>query len=322
MSMGSWLRTRRKQIITHTLIVGGFLFFLLFLSEPLFVRFEPRDIDRSTLQEISLPPETGNICYYFNRVGSDANKIDIIGYAFIGGVNTKNNRIFVCLKSCSYSYVFDTFIVPRPDVTENFAYLDLNLDLAGYKAMIPLEKIENGTYKVGIYIKKGRMEALQYTDMVVIKSEHGVELPLWTATLQEISLPAKSQPMKFHIDRLEQVVKVVKEEKEYVEIEGWAFIEGESPEQSQTYVVLSSGTNLTNLYVFDTWPKYTPWVTRRYQDSGLDLDWVGFTTRIPKEQLEDGTYQLGIYVKRGGIEASQYTDDIGNRHSLTIPFPR
>lgn len=64
------------------------------------------------------------------------------------------------------------------------------------------------------------MEALQYTDMVVIKSEHGVELPLWTATLQEISSPAKSQPMKFYIDRLEQVVKVVKEEKEYIEIEG------------------------------------------------------------------------------------------------------
>jgi len=291
--------------------VGGFLFFLLFLAEPLFVRFEPRS--SSTLQEISLPPETGNICYAFYRTDTGTEQISIIGWAFIAGQNTENSHIFVCLKSCSNAYVFDTFVIPFPHVTENFAYLNLNLDLAGYKAVIPLEKIEDETYEVGIYIKKGRTEALRYTDMVVIKSERGVELPLWTATLQEISLPAKSQPMKFSIDRLEQVVK---EEKEYIEIEGWAFIEGESPEQSQTYVVLSSGTNL---YVFDTWPKYTPWVTRHYQDSGLNLDWVGFTARVPKEQLEDGTYQLGVYIKKGDIEALQYADE---QHSLTIPFPR
>jgi len=303
MSMGSWLRTRRKQIITHTLIVGGFLFFLLFLAEPLFVRFEPRS--SSTLQEISLPPETGNICYAFDRTDTGTEQIGIIGWAFIAGQNTENSHIFVCLKSCSNAYVFDTFVIPFPHVTENFAYLNLNLDLAGYKAMIPLEKIENGTYKVGIYIKKGRTKALQYTDMVVIKSEHGAELQLQTATLQEISLPAKSQPMEFHIDLL--LEEVVKEGKEYTEIYGWAFIEGQSPAQSQTYVVLkSNGT----AYVFDTWINYTPWVPLHFGITDLGLEWAGFIARIPKEEIEDGAYKIGIYIKKGDMEALQYTDKV------------
>jgi len=301
--MRIWLRTHRKQIITHTLIVGGFLFFLLFLSEPLFVRFEPRVT--SILQKTSLPPETGNIYYYFDRIGSDANTITIIGNAFIGGLNTENSHTFVCLKSYSYNYVFDTFIVPRPDVTEVFAYLDLNLDLSGFRAVIPLEEIKNGTYKVGVYIKKGRTKALQYTDMVVIKSEHGAELQLQTATLQEISLPAKSQPMEFHIDLL--LEEVVKEGKEYTEIYGWAFIEGQSPAQSQTYVVLkSNGT----AYVFDTWINYTPWVPLHFGITDLGLEWAGFIARIPKEEIEDGAYKIGIYIKKGDMEALQYTDKV------------
>lgn len=314
MSMESWLRTRRKQIITHTLIVGGFLFFLFFLSEPLFVRFEPMSTT-STLQEITLPPETGNIYCNFDRVGSNGNTISIIGIAFIGGSNTKNSHIFVCLKSDSYNYVFDTFAVPRPDVTENFAYLNLNLDLAGYRAVIPLEEIEDGTYEVGIFIMKDDIEALRYSNMIVTKFGQVIEFPLWTSKPEEISLPAKSEPMKFHIDGLEEVVK---EGKEYTEICGWAFIEQQSLEQSQTYVVLNS---TSNIYVFDTWKNYTPWVPPYFGITDLGLEWAGFIARVPEEGIEDGTYELGIYIKKGDIEALQYTDDAGGQHSLTIPFP-
>ena len=40
MSMRSWFKAHRKQVITHTLIVSAFVLFLLFLSEPLFDRLE------------------------------------------------------------------------------------------------------------------------------------------------------------------------------------------------------------------------------------------------------------------------------------------
>jgi len=52
----------------------------------------------------------------------------------------------------------------------------LGLEWAGFHAVIPKEEIEDGAYKIGIYVKKGDIEALKYTDIVVIKSEHGAEL--------------------------------------------------------------------------------------------------------------------------------------------------
>jgi hypothetical protein len=170
----NWLKTHRKQVIAHALIVGGFLFFLLFLSPPLFARFEPRTT--STLHNISLPAETHNVFCHYDRVASGEDYVTIIGFAFIQGLDTVDNQNFVCLKSDSYSYVFDTFVVPRPDVTEYFAGLNVNLDLSGFRAVIPLAKIKNGTYEVGILIEKGPSQAMLYTDMVVTKSEHGAEI--------------------------------------------------------------------------------------------------------------------------------------------------
>lgn len=100
----------------------------------------------------------------------------IMGVAFIHGLSTEDNQSFVCLKSDSYSYVFDTFVVPRPDVTEYFADLGVNLDLSGFRAVIPIENIKDGSYEVGILVKKGFIKAMLYTDMVVTKSENGAEI--------------------------------------------------------------------------------------------------------------------------------------------------
>ncbi len=38
-------------------------------------------------------------------------------------------------------------------------------------ALIPARKIDNGEYTVGIYIKKGDIEALIYTNKAIIKSK-------------------------------------------------------------------------------------------------------------------------------------------------------
>lgn len=41
-------------------------------------------------------------------------------------------------------------------------------------------------------------------------------------------------------------------------------------------------------------------------ESGLDLGNSGFIARIPKEEIEDGAYKIGIYIKKGDIEVLQY----------------
>jgi hypothetical protein len=167
MATGSWLKTHRKQVITHTLIVGAFLLFLFFVSEPLFDRFE-RVAGESQLYETSIPVETNNITYWIDGLTTDKSRgIDITGWAFINGYDSVNSKIYVVLKSTDRTYVFTTETVLREAVTSHFAELGLDLDYSGFAAFIPARKIAGGTYTVEIYIVKDDVEALQYTGRVV-----------------------------------------------------------------------------------------------------------------------------------------------------------
>jgi hypothetical protein len=173
MSMGSWLKTRRKQIITHTLIVGAFLLFLLFLSEPLFDRLERLDRipGEAQLHQIQLPTETDDIMYAFDISTEDPRVVVIErSWAFIKGEDSENSKVYIVLKSASQTYIFDTHAEERPDVTRHFQELGLNLDYSGFMTLIPARKIDNGEYTVGIYITKGDIGALQYTDRAITKS--------------------------------------------------------------------------------------------------------------------------------------------------------
>ena len=169
MATGSWLKTHRKQVITHTPIIVVFVLFVIFVSEPLFDRFE-RVAGESQLYETSIPVETSNITYWIDGLTTDKSRgIDITGWAFIDGYDSVNSKIYVVLKSTDRIYVFTTETVLREAVTSHFAELGLNLDYSGFAAFIPARKIASGEYTVGIYIMKDDVKALQYTDRTVAK---------------------------------------------------------------------------------------------------------------------------------------------------------
>jgi len=166
MSTRSWFKDHRKQVIIHTLIVGGFLLFLLFLAEPLFDRFE-RIAGESILSETTLPAATDNIQYWIDDLAAATHTLEINGWAFIESHDSLNSEIYIVLKSADRIYVFTTEAVIREGVTQHFKELGLNLDYSGFAAPIPLRKIASGEYSVGIYITKGDIEALQYTGRVI-----------------------------------------------------------------------------------------------------------------------------------------------------------
>ena len=168
MATGSWLRTHRKSVITHTLIVGAFLLFLLFLAEPLFDKLE-RVAGESRLYETSIPAATDNLQYWIDQFRVTTHTLEINGWAFIKGHDSVNNEIYIVLKSADRTYVFTTGTVIREGVTRHFKELGLNLDYSGFAALIPAGKIANGEYTIGIYIMKGDIEALQYTDRAIAK---------------------------------------------------------------------------------------------------------------------------------------------------------
>jgi len=168
MSTGSWLRTHRKQVIIHTLIVAAFLLFLLFLSEPLFDRLEQVP-GESTVYQTTLPVATDNIQYWIDDLAVATHTLEINGWAFIKGHDSVDSEIYVVLKSADRAYVATTETVLREGITQHFEELGLNLDYSGFAALIPAREIANGEYTVGIYITKGDIEALQYTDRSIAK---------------------------------------------------------------------------------------------------------------------------------------------------------
>lgn len=167
--MVSWLRTRRKQVITHTSIIMGFVLLTIFVVEPLFDRLE-QVAGASRLYETSVPTATDNIQYWLDHFEVAEQILEIYGWAFIEGHDSVNSNIYIVLQSADRTYVFTTETVVRENVTEQFKELGLNLNYSGFTALIPARKIASDEYSVGIYIRKNDIEALTYTNKAIIKS--------------------------------------------------------------------------------------------------------------------------------------------------------
>jgi len=313
MSTGSWLRVHRKQIITHTAIIAGFVLFTIFVSVPLFDGLE-RTPGEAQLHRLQLPVETTNMRYRIDDIFTDGHsEVEIHGWAFVDGQDSQNRELYIVLKSAHQTYVFDTKVDLIPQLIGDAEGLVSNADYSGFRILIPARKISNGEYIVGFYIRsylRNRViEALYYTDSVVIKSQDSVTTALRASKLVEVTLPEESGNMQFYIA---QVSERKDGKQEFVEIRGWAFIEGQGTKDSRTYLILKSDNNT---YVFYTIPTYTWGVAGQFGNYyDRDLDYSAFIARIPKDQLANGTYQIGIYIVKGDSEAFHYTDTVVTIH--------
>ena len=304
--MGPWLKSHRKQVITHTAIIAAFVLLTIFVVEPLFERLEEVP-GEAQLQQLQLPAETNDILHNFDKIMISSHFIEIEGWAFIEGhdVDSELSRTYIVLKSDRQTYIFDTAPMARPDVAKAFEALNLSLNWAGFTSSVPLSKIAGGEYILGNYITKDDIRALQYRDTAIVKSGDTAKVTLRMSEVQTIQLPPESGDITLGVDKCE----VTEDENgmEVVEIRGWAFIEGQSAEDSKIYVVLKSEGAT---YVFDTILEKRLDVTAALGESGLNLDNSGFIARTPVDTVTVGTYNLGIYIKKGNFEALQYTDRV------------
>lgn len=125
----------------------------------------------SVEQKFEVPEETKRISLNVERVQETSdmgNKfIEIEGWAFGEAQNTDNQQVYVVLKSDNGTYIYDTVSRKRPDVTNCYKRLKLNLDNSGFLAAIPKDELKRGKYEIGIYIKKDDVELLQYSGKTV-----------------------------------------------------------------------------------------------------------------------------------------------------------
>lgn len=309
MSVGSKLTAHRKKIITHTAIIAGFVLFTIFVSVPLFDRLESAPGD-AQLHQFQLPAETTNMRYQISDISTDGHSVvGILGWAFVDGQDSQDRELYIVLKSAQRTYVFDTKVLLRPDFLQMDKALILSAEYSGFTTLIPAREISNGEYIVGFYnrfyLRNRVMEALYYTDKVVIKSQDSVTTALRTSKLAEVTLPEESGNITFNITK---VSLSMDGEQKFLEIQGWAFIEGQTTKDSRTYVILKSDIDT---YVFNTIPKFAWGIACQFGNCyDPDLDYTEFIARIPRDQLADGTYQLGIYIAKGNIEAFRYADSV------------
>ena len=126
-------------------------------------------LERQKFKRPSFPPEPkDSIIHYIDVFFQNENYVEIKGWAYIEGTNSEGSKTFIILKSDTNSYTFETRPVKRPDVTAHFKAT--NYDDSGFSVLIPNLILENGSYKVGIHIKKDDVEAFQYVDLSVIVS--------------------------------------------------------------------------------------------------------------------------------------------------------
>lgn len=301
MKIYDWLKKQRKKILVHSLILSAFLFYCFFLADPVFDRFE-RISGESMLHTFELPDATNNIIHNFDSFDVNTSMIETNGWAFIEEQDMKNSRIYLVLKSDTTTHVFDTRLLRRPEVTTYHKEQGFNLDDSGFYAIIPLRKVKPGDYAIGIFIKKGNIEVLQFLDKAIRKTKSTAEVITRMSRLQEVSLPAESNNLRCNI---EVVKDILQDKKAFVEIRGWTFIKGDSMENSRIFLVLRSNSVT---HVYDTILQKRPDVTVASGESKLNLDDSGFIARIPKDEIENGTYELGICVMNGADEALQYTN--------------
>ena len=301
MSIGDWLKTHRRQLSVHVSIILVFALFTALTAEPLFDRLE-RIPGEAHLHRIQLPAATNDIVSFVDHCYTDGSTaVEVQGWAFIDGHDSADSEVYIVLRSGRRTYVFDTMVRMRPDITLLFEDLNLDLDYSGFFATIPARRIRDGRYNMGLYIKKGDAEALQYVDNSVVKSRGSITCTFMVSTSQKIRLPAASQNVRIGID----VVEAVGQEDEFTYIGGWAFIEDRDIETSRIYVVLKSDSAT---YVFDAIQFERHDVAAAFFDSGWNVKQPGFKARITRQQVRGGDYLLGIYIRKGDIDALSYTD--------------
>ena len=116
--------------------------------------------------------------------------------------------------------------------------------------------------------------------------------------LEKVSLPTETKNISYHID-------LIKQYKNYIEITGWAFINDKGSEKSKIYLGLRLEGNSYRLH---TTLMKRPDVTVYFKS--LNFDDSGFSAILAKEEIEIGSYKVGIGIQKDNIEAFQYTDKV------------
>lgn len=120
---------------------------------------------KSELQPLKLPEEVNSLSFNVDKLIQRENSVEIRGWAYITNENTDNMTIFIVLRSNGNTYIYNTEKVKRHDVTAHFK--TFNFDDSGFHAVVFKDGVESGDYRVGLFLKKDSIYALQFSNITI-----------------------------------------------------------------------------------------------------------------------------------------------------------
>jgi hypothetical protein len=109
--------------------------------------------------------QTNDITYNIEFVSETNAGTEIGGWAFIDKADSAGSEIFVILKAGENQRMFPAAKGSRQDVSKYFK--NPSLDDTGFSALIQKGAMTKGEYRIGLYIKRGTQQALEFTEKTV-----------------------------------------------------------------------------------------------------------------------------------------------------------
>lgn len=118
-------------------------------------------------KSLNIQKSTREISFNFDKIDKTDKYMTIFGWSFLKGMAATEFESYILLKKGGTVHVFSVKRETRKDVTVQFAKIGLNLDSSGFKAQIPTESLEKGSYQLGLYMVKGDQTGIVYSDKYV-----------------------------------------------------------------------------------------------------------------------------------------------------------
>lgn len=222
------------------------------------------------------------------------NVVFFSGWAFIPEIPLSKQKKFIVLSSQDKNYIFNTNIETKISLSEYFDEYQLGLKDAGFSSFFSPDIIKDGLYRIGIYIESENDQYLTMTNRWIKKNKNLLTINNIINSKQDIKLPQENKETTIaNIDNIKENENNLESE---IEITGWGFLNKENAKGSKIFLVFKSDQKE---YIFDTFRCERTDVRDAYDKQNLfDLEHSGFYLHIPKKELENGNYQIGIYIEK------------------------
>jgi len=253
----------------------------------------------SAQKKLTLPAETNDLTVALESVRLVSyplgDFVEVKGWAHPTGEEPTGSQIYLAFFKGSEGQIYETFPVKKPYLTERYKNTGLNLDDAGFIALVPKEVLGEGVYtRIGILVQKDEKVHYQETDRIFTLKDK-VLLEGYLASPQFVALPKATNELTVGIESFRDVKYG---DQEYLFVSGFGFVTKKEPRNLKIYVTFENGKGRA---IFNTYLVKKPYLTERYKNLQLDLSNSGFVALVPKSILKEGSYSsIGIGIEQDG----------------------